>query len=206
MSRSTFADAASITFAFSPDSKRIAVGTIAGTASAGAWIQPANGSGTPERLDTPKTFGSVGSWSPDGRYVFFMVQNNATRQDVYSIDLNGDKKLTPVIQSPANEAGAVLSPNGKWLAYRSDESGRYEVYVTAFPGPAGKWQVSNGGGVFPSWSADGKQLYYIIGISSCWWPFRTSKPLSSERRPRYPSTAMDSPLSARSPPASASRL
>jgi serine/threonine protein kinase/Tol biopolymer transport system component len=163
MSRSTFADAANITFAFSPDSKRIAVGTIAGTASAAAWIQPANGSGTQERLETPKTFGVVGSWSPDGRYVFFMVQNNATRQDVYSIDLNGDKKLTPVIQSPANEVGAVLSPNGKWLAYQSDESGRYEVYVTAFPGPAGKWQVSNGGGVAPSWSADGKQLYYVIG-------------------------------------------
>jgi Tol biopolymer transport system component len=91
-----------------------------------------------------------------------MVQNNATRQDVYYIDLNGDKKLTPFIQTPANEAGAVLSPNGKWLAYQSDESGRYEVYVTAFPGPGGKWQVSNGGGGSPSWSHDGKQLYYTI--------------------------------------------
>ena len=162
MSRSTFVDAASITFAFSPDSKRIAVGTIAGTASAGVWIQPTSGSGTQEKLETPKTFGSVGSWSPNGRYLFFMVQNNATRQDVYYIDLNGDKKLTPFIQSPANEAGAVLSPNGKWLAYQSDESGRYEVYVTAFPGPGGKWQVSNGGGSFPSWSPDGKQIYYTI--------------------------------------------
>jgi hypothetical protein len=59
--------------------------------------------------------------------------------------------------------GGVLSPNGKWLAYYSDESGRSEVYVTAFPGPGGKWQVSNGGGAFPSWSLDGKQLYYVIG-------------------------------------------
>ena len=163
MSRSTFVDAASVSYAFSPDARRIAVGTIAGTASAGVWIQPTSGSGTQEKLDTPKTFGSVGSWSPNGRYLFFMVQNNATRQDVYYIDLNGDKKLTPFIQSPANEASAVLSPNGKWLAYQSDESGRYEVYVIAFPGPGGKWQVSNGGGGFPSWSADGKQLYYTIG-------------------------------------------
>ena len=76
----------------------------------------------------------VTSWSPNGRYLFFMVQNNATRQDVYYIDLNGDKKLTPFIESPANETDAVLSPNDKWLAYLSDESGRYEVYVTAFPG------------------------------------------------------------------------
>jgi Tol biopolymer transport system component len=163
MSRSTFADAASISYAFSPDAKRIAVGTIAGTASAGVWIQPTSGSGSQEKLDTPKTFGTVSSWSHDGRYVFFMVQNNATRQDVYYIDLNGDKKLTPFIQSPANEAGAHLSPNGKWLAYQSDESGRSEVYVTAFPGPGGKWQISNGGGSAAAWSADGKQIYYTNG-------------------------------------------
>jgi eukaryotic-like serine/threonine-protein kinase len=163
MSRSTFADASSVTFAFSPDAKRIAIGTIAGTATGGVWIQPTNGSGTQEKLETPKTFGTVFSWSPNGRYLFLMVQNNATRQDVYYFDLNGDKKLTPFLQSPANESGAVLSPNGKWLAYQSDESGRYEVYVTAFPGPGGKWQISNGGGGFPSWSVDGKQLYYTAG-------------------------------------------
>jgi Tol biopolymer transport system component len=163
MSRSTFADAASTSFAFSPDAKRIAVGTIAGTATAGVWIQPTSGSGNQEKLDTPKTFGTILSWSPNGRYLFFMIQNNATRQDVYYIDLDGDKKLTPFLQSPANESGAVLSPNSKWLAYSSDESGRSEAYVTAFPGPGGKWQVSNGGGGFPSWSADGKQLYYTIG-------------------------------------------
>ena len=55
-----------------------------------------------------------------------------------------------------------LSPNGKWLAYTSDESGRFEVYVTAFPGPGGKWQVSNGGGSAPAWTADGKQIYYVV--------------------------------------------
>jgi Tol biopolymer transport system component len=162
MSRSTFADAASISYAFSPDAKRIAVGTVAGTSSSGIWIQPASGSGTQEKLDTPKTFGNVSSWSPSGRYLFLMVQNNTTRQDVYYIDLDGDKKLIPFIQSPANENGAVLSPNGKWLAYTSDESGRFEVYVTAFPGPGGKWQVSNGGGGSPHWTADGKQIYYAV--------------------------------------------
>jgi serine/threonine protein kinase len=163
VSRSTFADAATIAFAFSPDAKRIAVSTIAGTATKGVWIQPISGSGNQEMLDVPKAFGNVSSWSPNGRYLFFMVQNNATRQDIYYIDLNGDKKLTPLIQSPANESGATLSPNSKWLAYHSDESGRSEVYVTAFPGPGGKWQVSNGGGGSVSWSADGKQLYYTIG-------------------------------------------
>jgi serine/threonine protein kinase/dipeptidyl aminopeptidase/acylaminoacyl peptidase len=163
MSRSSFADAAIITYAFSPDAKRIAIGTIAGTVSGGIWIQPTSGSGTQENLQAPKSFATINSWSPDGRYLFFMVQNNATRQDIYYADLNGDKKLIPFIQSPANDMGGVLSPNSKWLAYYSDESGRSEVYVTAFPGPGGKWQVSNGGGSSPSWSADGKQLYYVIG-------------------------------------------
>jgi len=162
-SRSTFADAATITYAFSPDAKRIAVGTIAGTVWGGIWIQPTSGSGTQEKLETPKSFGTVTSWSSNGRYIFFMVQNNATRQDVYYLDLNGDKKLTPFIQSPANDMAAVLSPNNKWLAYTSDESGRPEIYVTSFPEPGGKWQVSNGGGGSASWSADGKQIYYTIG-------------------------------------------
>jgi eukaryotic-like serine/threonine-protein kinase len=162
-SRSTFADAATITYAFSPDAKRIAVGTIAGTVWGGIWIQPTSGSGTQEKLETPKSFGTVTSWSSNGRYIFFMVQNNATRQDVYYLDLDGDKKLTPFIQSPANDMAAVLSPNNKWLAYTSDESGRPEIYVTSFPEPGGKWQVSNGGGGSASWSADGKQIYYTIG-------------------------------------------
>ena len=163
MSRSTFADAGTISFDFSPDAKRIAVGTIAGQVSGGTWIQPTSGSGAQEKLETPTTWGMVQSWSPDDRYLFYMVQNNATRADVYYIDLKGEKKLTPFIQSPANEGGAFLSPQGKWLAYVSDESGRVEVYVTAFPGPGGKWQVSNGGGQTLGWSADGKKLYYTNG-------------------------------------------
>jgi eukaryotic-like serine/threonine-protein kinase len=92
------------------------------------------------------------------------VQENKTREDIFSVDLKGDRKLTKFLQSPASEVAPRLSPNGKWLAYVSDESGRYEVYVTAFPGPGGKWQVSSGGvgGVSSglSWSSDGKELYF----------------------------------------------
>lgn len=88
------------------------------------------------------------------------MQNNTTGFDIYYVDLNGDRKPAPFLNSPANEAVPALSPNGKWLAYASDESGRIEVYVTAFPSPGGKWQVSSGGGNGPSWSPDGKQLYY----------------------------------------------
>ncbi|MGC1788807.1 MAG: protein kinase [Terriglobales bacterium] len=163
MSRSTFADGTNLQYVFSPDSKRIAVTTVSGMTTGGMWIQPTSGSGNQEKLETPAAASTVASWSLDGRYIFLNLQNNTTRFDVYYFDLNGDRKLTPFLNSPANENAAVLSPNGKWLAYDSDESGRVEVYVTAFPGPGGKWQISNGGGGNPSWSADGKQLYYHIG-------------------------------------------
>jgi dipeptidyl aminopeptidase/acylaminoacyl peptidase len=129
----------------------------------GLWIQPTSGSGSQEKLGTPARAGSVSSWSHDGRYLFYVLQNNATRQDIYYIDLNGDRKLVPFLNTPAIEIQPILSPNGKWLAYTSDESGRFEVYVAAFPGPGGKWQISNGGGDNASWSADGKQLYYHNG-------------------------------------------
>ena len=163
MSRSTFADASNITFAFSPEGKKLAVGTVAGAVAGGVWLQTINGSGNREELENPKSYGTINSWSPSGRYLFFGVQNNATRQDIFYIDLQGNKKLKPFLQSPANEINAVLSPNGKWLAYASDESGRMEVYVTAFPDAGGKWQLSNGGGNLPSWAPDGKQIYYTIG-------------------------------------------
>jgi Tol biopolymer transport system component len=163
MSRSTFADGTNPQYAFSPDANRIAVTTANGMTSAGMWIQPTSGSGNKEKLETPPASSTVASWSVDGRYVFLNMQNNATRFDIYYVDLNGDRKLTPFLNSPANENAPVLSPNGKWLAYDSDESGRLEIYVTAFPGPGGKWQISNGGGTLASWSADAKHLYYHSG-------------------------------------------
>ena len=159
VSRSTFADGDDVYYAFSPDSKKIAVSTL----SKGAWIQPASGSGDQEKLESSLSNTSVMNWSPDGRYLLFEVQNDITRFDIYYIDLTGDRKITPFLHSPANETGAVLSPNGKWLAYDSNETGRGEVYVTAFPSPVRKWQVSSGGGSSPSWSGDGKQLYYTSG-------------------------------------------
>jgi Tol biopolymer transport system component len=176
VSRSTFADASNITFAISPDSKQLMVGTIAGAVSGEIWIQPINGSGNQQKLERPMSFVSVTSWSPNGRYLFFWVQDNATRQDIYYADLNGGRKLIPFLQTPANENGAVLSPNGKWLAYSSDESGRFEVYVTAFPDPGGKWQVSNGGGSSPSWSTDGKQLYYDAADKLMLVPIQKAEP------------------------------
>jgi hypothetical protein len=73
-----------------------------------------------------------------------------------------DRKLTSMLHTPGTP-GISLSPNGKWLAYFSEESGRPEVYVTSFPAARGKWQVSSDSGTYPQWSKDGKQLYFVNG-------------------------------------------
>jgi Tol biopolymer transport system component len=80
--------------------------------------------------------------------------------DIWVLPTFGDRKPFPFLQTPFNESRAVFSPDGRWVAYQSNESGRPEIYVQAFPEPSGKWQVSSSGGVEPYWSDDGKQLYY----------------------------------------------
>ena len=73
----------------------------------------------------------------------------------------GDRKPYPYLRTEFAEGLAKLSPNGKWLAYRSDEAKRSEIYVMTFPNPGGKWQISNSGGTNPTWSRDGKELFFV---------------------------------------------
>jgi Tol biopolymer transport system component len=75
--------------------------------------------------------------------------------------MTGDHKPQLVLQTPFNEGRARFSPDGRWIAYQSDESGRYEVYVASFQGSAGKWQISTDGGSDPDWSPDGRELFYL---------------------------------------------
>jgi len=162
-SRATFADSPQVNYAFSPDGNTLAVSANVGGARGELWTQSVSGSGAQQTIaDTPNWM-TLGDWSRDGRYLFGDLQENKTREDIFFVDLKGDRKITKFLQGPASEGAPRLSPNGKWLAYVSDESGRYEVYVTAFPGPGGKWQVSSGGVGFRSglsWSNDGKELYF----------------------------------------------
>jgi hypothetical protein len=73
----------------------------------------------------------------------------------------GDKKPVPFLQSPFNERDPQISPNGKWIVYASDETGRSEIYVRPFPAGEGKWQISSKGGFYPRWRRDGKELFYL---------------------------------------------
>ena len=75
--------------------------------------------------------------------------------------LDGDRTLRPVVATPAVEGMGQISPNGRYLAYISDETGRFDVYVTPFPGPGGRWQVSQNGGREPRWGRDGRELFFF---------------------------------------------
>ncbi|HUB03129.1 MAG TPA: protein kinase [Terriglobales bacterium] len=99
------------------------------------------------------------SWSPDGLHI---VATHWTINHPYLVEVSvADGKETPLLSGKPNEIDGQISPDGKWMAYASDETGQWEIYVTSFPGAAGKWQVSRGGGTEPRWRGDGKELFYI---------------------------------------------
>jgi Tol biopolymer transport system component len=95
------------------------------------------------------------SWSPDGKYLIYMQDS-----DLWYLTFP-ENKTTLFIKGAPSAKNAQFSPNGKWVAYASNETGRFEVYVTSFPDPHSKWQVSSAGGEQPHWRKDGKELFYI---------------------------------------------
>jgi len=103
------------------------------------------------------------SWSGD-RLVYW-TRDPKTFGDIWSVSLGGDKKAVPVLQTPADERNPQVSPDGKWMAYSSNETGRSEIYIRPFPEGPGKIQVSVNGGVFPRWRRDGRQLYFLNLVS-----------------------------------------
>ncbi len=101
-------------------------------------------------------------WSADGRLLFCTVYDATTKFDIGAIPLDGsDRTLIPIVKSRFNDGMPRLSPDQRWLAFSSDESGRFEIFVQRFPNPATRWQVSANGGEFPAWRADGRELFFV---------------------------------------------
>jgi Tol biopolymer transport system component len=126
-------------------------------------VKAANGSGDAEVL-LPRT-AFPAACSPDGRFILFMERGDQTRMDVWALPLFGDRKEYQLLNSPFDEQNPQLSPDGRWLAYTSDETGKYEIYVQSFSSEgklgADKRIVSTGGGTLPVWRRDGGELFFI---------------------------------------------
>jgi len=149
------------------DGKRVTFRSMVASSLNLHWM-PTDGSSAAERLTTSENMQSPGSWSPDDQVLAFSENDPTTGWDIWVLKLEGDpstslgagRKPQPFLQTPSNESGAIFSPDGRWLAYVSDETGRDEVYVRPFPGPGGKWQISTDGGTEPVWARSGRELFY----------------------------------------------
>ncbi|HUK86801.1 MAG TPA: hypothetical protein VLT85_03980, partial [Terriglobales bacterium] len=148
---------------WSPDGSRIAFASARTHHTLNLYEKPSDGTGTEEELLPPGSERGPSSWSPDGKTLAFVqAEPEKGTISIWMLPLNGERKPISFLEEPAvTYANGVFSPDGRWLAYQSIESGQWEVYVTRFPGPAGKWQISSGGGQTPVWRRDGKELYFM---------------------------------------------
>jgi Tol biopolymer transport system component len=131
------------------------------------WIR-SDGGGAPERLATSASLQYPGSWHPSGKLLAYTEAHPQTNNDIMILPIDGDeasgwKPGTPTVfvNGTASESEPMFSPDGRWIAYSSAETGRNEIFVRPYPGPGGKWQISTGGGALPTWSRARKELFYL---------------------------------------------
>ena len=151
--------------AWSPDSKTLAFAVNAGQGGGLVEIRSraADGSGTEKNLvGTPRSYHYPG-WSPDGKYLTYILGMGEKMLSLWAVPVAGDAQPVAVVQPPSQRSniyGYRISPDGRLVAYISDESGQNELYITTFPEGKGKWKVSSGGASYPRWSGNGKEVFF----------------------------------------------
>ena len=156
--RLTFSPANEIGPAWSPDSRSIAFSSFEHRPG-DIFVKRVDASGPGELLYADRRRKIVTDWSRDGNYIVYNALTPGTEWDVEAYSLR-DRKVIPLVHTQHSEMLGHISPDGRWLAYQSMESGRSEIYVQPFPSGNERWQISGGGGAMPLWSPDGRELYY----------------------------------------------
>jgi len=148
---------------WSPDSQRIAY--WAGPAPPKLFSHSTNGTGDAERLIESHDSLNTQDWSSDGRFLLYLVNSNdpssKARFDLWVLPMTGNRQPVPYLSTPFHEGRGQFSPDGKWVAFTSDESGANEVYVQSFPAGGAKWRVSIKGGDWVRWRRDGHEMFYV---------------------------------------------
>ncbi|MGH9315593.1 MAG: hypothetical protein ACRD1P_00560, partial [Thermoanaerobaculia bacterium] len=126
------------------------------------WTKALDGSGEEVFLESPDSRFPA-DWSRDGRFISFSTIRAQGKRNIqlWAVSVAEDRRVFPLATEALTQVDSRFSPDGHWIAYASDESGKFEVYVRPFPGPGGKWQVSTAGGGVPHWRGDGKELLYL---------------------------------------------
>jgi Tol biopolymer transport system component len=187
---------------WTPDGRRIVFSSTRGGGVANLFWQRADGSGEVMRLGESKNVQLAGSWHPSGKLLVFSEQDPNTGWNILTLPVDGDDKSgwkigkpSVFLNGPSNEQEPMFSPDGRWLAYTSNESGRAQVYVRPFPGPGGPRQISNEGGLFPAWSGRRPELFYrdsvsalmmVVPYSAAGDSFRADKPRVWSPTPTLP--------------------
>jgi Tol biopolymer transport system component len=186
--RLTFDPADDLDSIWSPDGTRIAF-TSNRLGQRDIYKKPADGSGSEELLLGGKGAGkNVEDWSPDGKYLIYNYQPTGAYAHLYVLPLDGDRKPVAFVNPELSTQQGQFSPNGRWVAYRSNDPGRMEVYVQGFTldssQPRGKWQVSVAGGELPRWRHDGKELFFHFADGFFAVDVKTDGPSFQARIPR----------------------
>ncbi len=160
LTRFTFDPAQDIYPVWTPDGRRLLFRSER-SGLANIFWQAADGTGTVERLTESPNEQAPYSVSPDGTRLVFREDVRTTGQDLKVLTLQGERRVEPLVQTAFNERNGEISPDGRWLAYQTNESGQDEIYVRPFPDVnSGRWLVSAGGGRTPLWARSGRELFY----------------------------------------------
>jgi hypothetical protein len=158
--RLTFDPAFDYSPVWSPDGNNLLFASNRG-GTAGLYQKPSSGAGEDELLIKPSLPLNPSDYSSDGRYIAGLHTGKGTSSDIWVLPTFGDRRPMPFIRTPSDEREARFSPDSRWIAYSSDESGRREVYVQGFLAPGGQWQISSQGGRDPQWRRDGKEIFFL---------------------------------------------
>jgi len=167
LTRVTFGTGVNAKPVWTPDGKRLVFRSSRNAGVLNLYWQRADGSGDVQRLTDSPNPQFPASWHPAGKFLAFYETRPQTGNDLMMLPMEGDEasgwkpgKPTVFLSTPFAEQEPVFSPDGRWIAYQSTESGRAEVYVRPFPGPGGRWQISTDGGTYPVWSRTRRELFY----------------------------------------------